>query len=72
MATRIIIDGREVLLDGGGNDSIPYVFGHGLKVTGTLISVNAVNNFEGDNTLPMTAAGVQTTVGNIEALLGTI
>lgn len=46
--------------------------GHGLKVVGNDLTVDSVSDFEGDNTLPMTAAGVQTTVGNIEALLATI
>lgn len=57
--------------EGGGPS---YVIGHGLSLdtpTNTL-SVNAVSNFEGDNTLPITAAAVQETVGNIEILLGTI
>lgn len=55
---------------GGGG----YRIGHGLlldRETNTL-SVNAVSDFEGDNTLPITAAAVQDTVGNIEILLGTI
>lgn len=60
-----------VLVSGGGG-SIIYRFGHGLKQEGVNVSVNAVSDFNGDNTLPMTAAGVQTTVGNIEALLATI
>lgn len=57
--------------DGSGPS---YKIGHGLKLdtpTNTL-SVNAVSDFEGDNTLPITAAAVQETVGNIEILLGTI
>ncbi len=49
-----------------------YKFGHGLKQEGLTVSVNSVDDFRGDNTLPMTAAGVQATVGNIEALLETI
>ena len=57
---------------GGGDGGLAYQFGHGLKLTGTIVSVDTVNDFSGDNTLPMTAAGVQATVGNIEALLGTI
>lgn len=57
---------------GSGEGGAVYQFGHGLKLTGNTVSVNAVDDFKGDNTLPMTAAGVQTTVGNIEALLGTI
>lgn len=61
----------KVVIAGGGG-SIVYRFGHGLKQDGLDVSVDAVNDFSGDNTLPMTAAGVQTTVGNIEALLATI
>lgn len=49
-----------------------YKIGHGLKVTGDELSVDTTSNFDGDNTLPMTAAGVQTTLGNIEILLATI
>lgn len=49
-----------------------YRFGHGLKTDGPNVSVNAVSDFKGDNTLPMTAAGVLSTVGNIEAILSTI
>lgn len=57
---------------GGGSGGVVYKFGHGLKQEGVNVSVDAVSDFKGDNTLPMTAAGVQTTVGNIEALLETI
>ena len=56
----------------GGGES--YIIGYGLKLeasTNTL-SVNSVNDFNGDNTLPITAAAVQTTVGNIDVILGTI
>lgn len=51
-----------------------YKVGHGLKLEsdGETLAVNAVNDFDGDNTLPITAAAVQTTVGNIEILLSTI
>lgn len=62
----------KVVITGGGGGSIAYRFGHGLKQDGIDVSVDAVSDFSGDNTLPMTAAGVQTTVGNIEALLATI
>ena len=55
-----------------GEGGVLYSFGHGLKVSGREISVNSVNDFSGDNTLPMTAAGVQNTLGNIEALLKSI
>jgi len=56
----------------GGGGSVVYCFGHGLKQDGMDVSVDAVSDFSGDNTLPMTAAGVQTVVGNIEILLETI
>ena len=61
-----------VPIEGGGEGGPVYQFGHGLKVTGRTVLVDAVDDFGGDNTLPMTAAGVYATVGNIEALLGTI
>ena len=57
---------------GGEGGGIAYQFGHGLKQTGNLVTVDTTDDFTGDNTLPMTAAGVQTTVGNIEILLKTI
>lgn len=56
----------------GGSDEPAYIFGHGLKQDGLTVSVNTVDDFSGDNTLPMTAAGVYASVGNIEALLETI
>lgn len=62
----------KVVIAGGSGGSIVYRFGHGLKQDGLDVSVDAVSDFTGDNTLPMTAAGVQTQVGNIEALLATI
>lgn len=62
----------KVVIAGGGGQGVVYRFGHGLKQDGLDVSVDAVSDFSGDNTLPMTAAGVQTTVGNIEALLATI
>lgn len=52
-----------------------YNIGHGLLLdenTNTL-SVNTVDGLDNeDNTLPITAAAVSRTVGNINALLGTI
>ena len=57
---------------GGGEGGAAYEFGHGLKQAGYVVSVDAVDDFAGDNTLPMTAAGVQAVVGNIDVLLGTI
>ncbi len=59
-----------VPVSGGGG--MPFGVGHGLKVVDGNLTVNAVNDFKGDNTLPMTAAGVDLVVGNIEALLTTI
>lgn len=61
----------EVQIKGGG-ESASYRFGHGLRQDGPDVSVDAVSDFSGDNTLPMTAAGVQAVVGDIEALLETI
>lgn len=49
-----------------------YQFGHGLKIDGSLVSVDTASDFEGDNTLPIAASVVQTSIGNIEILLGTI
>lgn len=37
-----------------------------------VLSVNTADKVEADNTLPVTAAAVQTTVGNINVLLATI
>lgn len=46
--------------------------GHGLKLEDGRLCVDAVDGFDRDNTLPITAAGVQTVVGNIDALLSAI
>ena len=62
--------GRAVPTDMPSTDA--FEFGHGLKQAGNVVSVDAVDDFSGDNTLPMTAAGVQTVVGNIDVLLSTI
>lgn len=56
----------------GGGGGMAYQIGHGLKLESNTLSVNSVSDFEGDNTLPITAAAVEATVGNIEILLGTI
>ena len=74
------LPGQVVGFDEDGNavpqDAEPsvevYQFGHGLKQTGNLVSVDTADGFDGDNTLPITAAAVRTAVGNIEALLETI
>ena len=43
-----------------------------LTLKDGILSVNTTEQMEHDNTLPITSAGVYTTVGNIEALLKTI
>ena len=50
---------------GGGS----YAVGHGLKVEGGALVVDAAQAVERDNTLPVTSAAVYTEVGNIGALL---
>ncbi len=49
-----------------------YKVGHGLKVNDGSLEVDAADDYEGDNTRPITAAAVQSAVGNIEILLETI
>ena len=49
-----------------------YRFGHGLKQTDDLVSVNMSGDGNQDKTLPISAAAVEATVGNIEILLNTI
>lgn len=56
----------------GNNETSNYEFGHGFKIDGNTVSVETTDSFEGDNTLPMTAAGVEIVVGNIDVLLQTI
>ena len=65
---------RAVLFGPGGatGSGQTYRFGHGLKQAGNLVSVDTADGFDGDNTLPITAAAVQTSVGNIETILETI
>ena len=43
-----------------------------LTLKDGILSVNTADAVEADNTLPVTSAAVQTTVGNIEVLLQTI
>lgn len=56
----------------GGGGGLPFGVGHGLNVVEGDLTVDTVDDFQGDNTLPMTAAGVNIIVGNIDVLLGTI
>lgn len=56
-----------------GEGGFPYQLGNSLKVTGiNTLEVNTSDTVEADNTLPITAAAVHTTVGNIDTLLQTI
>ena len=64
--------GNAVPQDAAPGGGTAYQFGHGLKQTGNLVSVDTADGFDGDNTLPITAAAVQAAVGNIETLLETI
>lgn len=43
-----------------------------LELVAGVLSVKTTDSIEADNTLPVTSAAVHTTVGNIEAFLGTI
>lgn len=53
--------------------SFNYKFGHGLTVSEEkVVSVDTTDDFDGDKTLPITAAGVETIVGGIEILLKAI
>ena len=54
--------------DGGIN----FTTDASLKLQNGVLSVNTVDQASANNTLPMSAAGVYTIVGNIEVLLGTI
>ena len=60
------------LTGGGGGQGPDYVFGHGFLVKGGVVTVHTAQDFAGDNTLPITAAAVESTLGNIAALLETI
>ena len=54
------------------NSGQNVTYGSGLKYEGGVLSVDATDQMERDNTLPMTSKGVYSVVGNIEALLATI
>ena len=73
---------KEVLLVGRGdgtNKEIGEGGGVSFKTDNTLsfdengvLSVNTAKKVEADNTLPVTSAAVNATVGNIEIILATI
>ncbi len=64
-------EGKAAAMDAPGGGAL-YQFGHGLKQSGDVVSVDTADGFDGDKTLPITAAAVETAVGNIEILLETI
>lgn len=59
---------------GGGGGGGSYIIGDGLKYDpgSNILSVDTTDVPEQDNTKPITSAGVYTTLGNIDVLLGTI
>lgn len=59
---------------GGGGGGGSYIIGAGLKYdrNSNTLSVDTTDVPEQDNTKPITSAGVYTTLGNIDVLLGTI
>jgi hypothetical protein len=78
-----VLAGRATIPDVvGGGASVPIMsetvagiakVGDNLKIDPTgRLSVDTADEVEGDNTRPITAAAVYSTVGNIEILLGTI
>lgn len=60
---------RKVSEGGGGT---AFETDETLTLKDGVLSVNTADVVEADNTLPVTSAAVQVTVGNIEALLETI
>ena len=50
----------------------PLVPGDNIQIKNNVISVITTSDVEGDNTRPITSAGVYATVGNINELLKTI
>lgn len=63
-------DGETVWgVSSGGSAITP---GHGLKLEGSVLSVDMAEGIEKDNTLPVASADVYTTVGNVNAILMTI
>lgn len=52
-----------------GEGSVDLHAGENIDITDNVISVLTTNNAEKDNTRPITSAGVNTIVGNIDILL---
>ena len=69
-------DTEELFIGGGKQKNIPVLTS--IETDDTLVfrdgvlRVNTTASVEADNTLPVTSAAVNATVGNIEALLTTI
>lgn len=53
-------------------DGVIYKAGDNISIEDDVISVITTNEVESDNTRPITSAGVDTVVGNINVLLETI
>lgn len=57
---------------GSGGGGVSFTVDETLTLENGILSVNTTDNVEADNTLPITSAGVNITVGNINTLLETI
>lgn len=57
---------------GGSSGGTSFTTDETLSLENGVLSVNRAEEPDPDNTLPITAAAVYATVGNIETLLGTI
>ena len=78
----ISVNGEEIEPDSRNNIEIPvdekiggYLqrnLGNGLKLDGSVLSVDTANAVEQDNTKPVTSAAVHVELGNIDAILKTI
>lgn len=55
-----------------GKDGMTFTTDESLSLKDGVLSVNTAKDIDSDNTLPITAAAVASTVGNIEILLRTI
>ena len=72
--------GRPIPYIINGDGTISEIAGSGISFTvdetltleNSVLSVNTTDTIEGDNTLPITSAAVNTVVGNIDILLQTI
>ena len=62
----------EHLKENPPSGGVSFTTNETLNLKDGVLSVNTTDQMEQDNTLPITSAGVFSTVGNIEALLKTI